>query len=209
MNEGKAGSLLRQWVAGVWGRCVLRLRLRLLLLRSDATAGSLVGDGRCRCTRRCWPWCCLSKKNACIENNKRENKKESEYKTLWMLWITVRIYRPGDWSATAWRPLFARKKTAFPDQRASGCSRGKVLQQKPPCNCYGCIQFVCKKLTCLQTQVPTAHLWVKRWKANIHFQRKSCAIWNVLFKLHQKKFALHASLWSWLLVANNIQALVT
>lgn len=79
MNEGKAGSLLRQWVAGVWGRCVLQLLL--LLLRSDATAGSLVGDGRCRCTRRGWPWCCLSKKNAWIENDKRENKKESEYKT--------------------------------------------------------------------------------------------------------------------------------
>lgn len=200
MNEGKAGSLLRQWVAGVWGRCVLQL------LRSDATAGSLVGDGRCRCTRRGWPWCCLSKKNAWTENDKRENKKESEYKTSVKCFELQSVYTDlqlGD-------HFLLGKKNCLSWPTGEWLLEGEVLQQKPPCNCYGCMQFVWKKLTCLQTQVPTAHLLVvKRWKANIRFQRKSCAIWNVLFKLYQKRFALHESIWSWRLVTNNIQALVT
>lgn len=69
-REERLGGLLRQWVAGGWGRCV---RL-LLLLGSSATADRLVGDGRSRCTRQGCPCCRLSKKNAWIEKKNRKTE---------------------------------------------------------------------------------------------------------------------------------------
>lgn len=79
-RSGRCWSLLRQRVAGGWGRCVLLRRL------SEATADGLVGEGRRRRSGRGQPCCCLSKKNAWTEREREKTKQNSdEQNTTWLL----------------------------------------------------------------------------------------------------------------------------